>query len=232
MWKWLKEKYPERKIIMNFSQQPTHLYVDAVDIEAGSRTDKLMMDVLKIYNTPVINLYYPALFAARYNSAPNWPILYSQDIMRILSYGATYGGQGAEFGYLYDEYSEEMGADFQKRMEGVAGFSAKANSVPWVTESHAISIEPEIKVTGSVWADSKNLMVAIFNDRDETTAIKAKIDKNILTKYGQEGKESLRFTVHASNGFPRPDNSFSGKVSGGDMIIEGKLGSKELLLVE
>lgn len=226
MREWMKKNYPEKLFVINGANTPCNLYMDAGIIdEGGWRCDKLSMDAVKVYNMPVTALHYSGLYRdIKYKGFTNWHDLYLQHIMRVLSYGATFSGQAGI------EVTELANAGL---LEKVLNFSARANSVPWVTESHAIEFEPVVKVTGSVWANKDNLLIAIFNDNETPVNLIAKLNVGILAKYGQDGKKQVTFTITNSEGFTRPDKNFTKDVIESEgIIIKGILGGKELVLIE
>lgn len=235
--KWLNSKYPEKKIIMNFGNVPIQLWVDAIDVEAGTRTDKLMLDVLKIYNMPVINLNYASLFKGVYEPkhGADWYKWYFKDILRLLSYGATWGGHGVELGIPSGMPElENRAVETRKNLGKVALFSATANSVPWVTESGFPKIEAGglEKITASVWADENHLMMAIYNDEGKETAINVKFPLNVLESYGQAGNKKVSFWLVDGENTPRMADDFKIIREGDNLVVAGTLPVRTLLLME
>ena len=235
--KWLNAKYPEKKIIMNFGHVPNQLWVDAIDIEAGTRTDKLMLDVLKIYNMPVINLNYASLFKDMYEPShgAKWYKWYFKDILRLLSYGATWGGHAVELGVPYDMPElENRASDTRKILGKVSLFSATANSVPWVTESNFPKVDSGglEKVTASVWADKNHLMMALYNNEERDAKVTIKLPLNILKSYGQDVNKKVSFLLVDGENPPRMADDFKFIKEDGNLVVSGTIPTKTLLLME
>ena len=81
-------------------------------------------------------------------------------------------------------------------------------------------------VTGSAWADVDHVLLAIYNHKERTVSIRARLCEDLLRKYGWQGGKPLRFTVLGQDGFPQKENDFQEK----GLSSTGKLGPGELLL--
>jgi hypothetical protein len=215
VYQWVKEHHPWMKVLSNeWKGSPTQLYCDGMMFEGGDRLNALTMESMKFYRTACSGLYYREAF-----SDEDWP----PAVMRHLSYGITFGGR-----------IEDLTRPPLVNMTALAAFSAKANNTPLVIERPELRLTPDREqITGSVWASKKRLLVAIFNNGNRSTPIRATLDRGILRAYGQPGTAELAFTALSKRGVPAPGRVFAARLSGADrLLITGQLGPKEMLLAE
>jgi hypothetical protein len=231
IYKWMKEKHPEKRIIQNEAiYSPSLLFADAAMYEGGKagKDDGRIVDLGKAFNTVLVNLTYVDFFKNIWHTTDEEHI---QSVMRGLGYGATWGGSLVEY-FEHPEHANRRGL-YLNALATLAEFSAKANNIPMVSNSHVLKVIPgNPKVKGSVWADFIRLQVAVFNDDSQSVDFVVKLDKEILAKYGWSGESRFLVTILGPDGQPRSKNEeISGRDRKGYIEIKCSLKSKEALLL-
>ena len=249
VYKWLQENHPEKKVLTNnVGGAPAQLYADAILLEGGT-TDphSAYHDASKALNTAIVNLIYGS---ASYDKAsdPNDPAIekfYKDRLKVMLPLGASYGCfigdvvphteyQMTEWfgGLNYYPFVSTISTDLTE-------FSAKTNAVPMVTDDRTLSTNsPE--VVGSVWADEKNFMVAIYNNDHKKSDVKVRVDRDILQKYKQSLSPTLphrspakltAMIINADGKRKSGKIEFTYNIEDDDLLIECDLDHGQLLLM-
>jgi len=243
IYKWLEEKYPDKYVIVNGSWgTPSQLYADAITFESGDvRTLKSpMVEAAKAFDMTLINLSHTIFFLRKYGK-DKYQTKHIESLLRNLAYGATLGTNSMNmFNYngkitelMKSWWGEIVGsAVYLSDLSDYLAFSAHTTSTPLVTESQALNMIPKKELIGSLWASKERLLCAVFNDGKKEQSVTLKIDKGIIEKYGQDLKGRIEFQVLNKAGLPAGNRGF-GIVSGAKdkLLIEGRLGSLELLLM-
>jgi hypothetical protein len=233
---WAKEKHPEMHFLMNGSQNtPIMRYVSGVLFEGGWTASKEGIDICKFYGTPITNLaysgQYESLDAAR------------EAAMRMMSYGVTHANlhltseeremtdfyhfsalansvplvwedEAIAFEWTPDEIVENRKAELLNMQREYPG-PAPRHTPP-----------PGRLVTGSVWASSEHVLMAIYNHKERDVPVRAKVSGKLLKRYGWMGKRAVKFTVLGSDGFPVEKNDFQAD----KFRVTGTLGPGQLVL--
>lgn len=247
VYKWLKKKYPEKKVLINnVGGAPSQLYADAILLENGT-TDphSVYGDVSKAFGTTLIDLIY----AGGTFPVPNSPEV-EKTFMTManvtpaigMSYATFYAASIPHSDYQMTEWLN--GLQYYPFLRTVSteltGFTAKTNAVPLVTD-HRVLSTPSAEVVGSVWADEKNLLIAIYNNDGNLKSIKAKVDREILKTSDQALTPMLPYmqpvkfssVVIGPDGKVRKDDiAFKETIDNHYLEIECNLSKGELLLIE
>ena len=118
------------------------------------------------------------------------------------------------------------------KFQELSDFSVEANTVPMVIEGKAVQVTPsdvEI-INANVWADRDRLMLAASNSGNTSQEISIKIDRRVLTTYGQDGQKELTFKVFDRAGSERKEAQFSLNRDGESLVVKGTLGPDEFVL--
>lgn len=215
VWKWLKAKYPEKKIIQNTSTGgPTQLYCDAVMFESpvGDRIPDLDIQAAKAFKTTIIGLSYPDVYKGTYGAG--WQSIHVQSLMRNLSLGCTWGGRGYD---MWDKTGSPMLNDdlsgwiwamkdgaHLNALTKFSEFSAKTGGTPLVTEASAVTTSPQSDlITASVWAKNGRLLAACYNAGGSQT-VRVNLNPTILATYGWSPSGTPVTTVLDQTGQPTP----------------------------
>lgn len=246
-YKWLKKKYPEKKVLINnVGGAPSQLYADGILLENGTANPHdNYATVSKAFNTALINLIYAGGLAAEPNSPEverTFKTMANVTPVVGMSYGTFCGTSIPHTEYQLTEWLGGLRHyPFQRTLStDLTGFCAKTNAVPLVTNSHVLSVNsPE--VVGSVWADEKNLLVAIYNNDSNLSKVDVTVDKTVLKEYGQALTPMLPYmqpvkfghTVIDANGKPKEcETYFSSSIDDKSLRIQANLGEDELLLID
>jgi len=207
----LKQINPKNGVISNFGLTvPTQYYSDAVMFERGMLGQhEYMPDQVRAFRTSVVNMQY----------SDNY-----QEIMESLSMGMSWSSETSFF-----LKNSKKG----KRLEAlkpIADFSAKTSATP-LLDVDAIDLPyPFEDVSGTVWCDSKRLLVAVYRDA------KSKTNKNHLSfkclRLPLKGALSLTTAVVGPEGTVNKKSVWSLKMEGSTLTCSGVLQPGEILLVQ
>ena len=156
IYKWLKEKYPEKKVIINSpAATPSFLYADAVSLEGGWLSDMyLLAEEVKPFKMCLINYEYTDFFRNTYGK-DNYQSVCIEYLLRNLAIGSTWGSRGGSIimdyhGKMRQFYENWLGegvigsATHIMKMQTFADFSALTPCTPLVIEREAISVKPSL----------------------------------------------------------------------------------------
>lgn len=250
VYKWLQKKHPDKKVVINSPQgTPSQLYCDAVFLEIDTTpVHNANHDAFKAFNTACTEGMYSGI---KFSSAPTVAEMskiektYKNRLMVSLSLGASY----CAYAPNAIPYSAESIADWQ--YDGylpflytipteLTDFSARTSAIPLITDGKVLSTNSS-EVVGSVWADRKKLMLAIYNNDDSTDQIELLVNRDILEKLGQvlplnsSSKSPLKFTftvIDADCKVTRNEAVFDWKLDKPHLKFQGTLAKGCLLLIE
>lgn len=247
VYKWLQKNHPDKRMLINnVGGAPSQLYADGILLENGTANPHdNYANVSKAFNTTLIDLVYAGGLSAEPDSPEverTFKTMANVTLAAGMSYATSYGTSIPHTEY---QLSEWLGGlryyPFQKTVStDLTGFSAKTNAVPLVTSSHILSANsPE--VVGSVWANEKKLLIAIYNNDSELAQVDVSVARSVLKDYNQVLTPMLPYMqpvefnhlVINADGKARKDHSgFATSLDGQCLRIKSDLGKGELLLVE
>src|SRR3989304_3492693 len=134
IYKWLKEKYPEKSVVTKFGQgTPSQLFCDATMIEGGLGTvnKEIDFDIARSLNGAIYNAVYPYYYGRETAAAESGTIA---SLMKGLSLGAVIGVDASSIhqhlpGCPWKYGAERPVIDLGK-LGTLASFSAQAAALP------------------------------------------------------------------------------------------------------
>ena len=184
IYKWLQEKHPDKKVISNGAiGVPTQFYIDAVLMETsayGPDPNEIGWQIVKPFGTSIISLENAATLknfcVVGYIDPVGMDMeLLTKNYMRKVMLSLGLGGFWGDYVPNMVKHGEECYKgdssvfyfDFLHRFVDLAGFAAKISGVPRVLDRGIISSNlSNLSKVGSVWADSKNLLISIYRADD------------------------------------------------------------------
>lgn len=219
---WLKRKYPDKKILTNMAHgNPSQLYADMVYMEGTGWSGKRR-----------------AIEAGlAYKTALNAPVVYADmqtnldEVRKCLSLGMTW----------FSHFGMPDGRENLPKMAALTdlvNFSARANSVPAITEQELLSLSPgDPALTATLWGRGDDLLLAVYrhaavDSENGDSTVRVRIDPGVLQKAGVTRPTRLKMRVIGKDGHPTQRNDFEYLASPSSSLLEirGALGKDELLL--
>ena len=199
---------------------PTIMYVDAAFMnEGGLNTDKLSIDSVKFNRVSFTNLIYPGIWKKAYGKEQVEKLLITSALAN-LSYGITHAASAGRF------------IESKEALKPFLDFSAWATPMTLVYENESIIFIPgNENITGSMWVDENDVLVAVFNNTDTEQAIKTYLDLALIREYGYKKNIDLEFQTLDIKGDGKNDVDFHVTKELADLIvISGNLPPKSLLM--
>lgn len=195
---WLKENHPEKRVLANMAHgNPSQLYTDMV-----------------YYEGPDWSVKSRAIEAGlAYKSAINGPIEYSEmsknlsELRKCLSMGLTWF---TNFGIP----DERTNLPILANLTDLIDFSARANSLPVITEFGAVDLQPAGRtLRASVWARGGDFLLAAYAfdgvEDGASMEVKIRVRGDALERNGAAVPEVLIIKVMGKDGHPRQSHDFN-----------------------
>ncbi len=221
---WLKDKHPDKFIATNGPLGSlSQLYSDILLVENPQIFSDIDYEAARALGSVLMSMTYHSHSeaGAGYNQS-GWTRL----VMRNISHGIHYGtGHWILLG---------KDGEYINKWKTMLEFSARAASIPLIFESDAIETSPlSERITGSIWADDKVLMLALYNDADSDTIVSVKIDKKIVQRYGYKGAKIFDITPIDSAGIAGQKRKLSLEEQDNNIVLNNlDIKTKHLILVE
>ena len=201
-------------------------YMDGIFInEGGVGANKAAIDTVKFNRPTFCNLIYDGQWEEFYGKKTFKDQIVLKN-MRNLSYGISISDERGEFVRKADDGS--------MLYKDYLAFCKDINPMSLAYEDDSIVfIDSNPAVTGSVWVDPMNVLVAIYNDSDQPRHVEAMVNLNRLKTYGHGTAVSPGFTIVGLDGTQKEANDFQASNRVFNWVkIEGTLPPQKLLLAK
>lgn len=221
IYKHLEKRAPEKRIVMNMLQgSPSNLWCHGVMFEGGVDMSYEAIESVKIYRATMFAHNYTWQFKSKYGD--NWLDHLEYALLSDLALGVVIG--------MGDTMSWASHPDLNNKSD-LYEVSSRLPSHPLVIETGAFLVNglSRREIYRSVFADATATHALIFNNTDKQQSISARVRGSYLKQYGWTGRIPSEVREFDSRGYLKPASDFKASGAGGDIVISGSLGPRQMV---